>query len=215
MNDKFFDLKKEKQDKILNAALKVFAENGFRRASTDEMVKEAEISKGLLFHYFSSKMGLFVFVYIYSVKYFVMEMASSVNSKEHSYFKVRRQIERAKAKTMKHFPYMQMFLRQAEKEDAPEIVPYMRAAAEQLIGTYDKLYSSVDFKGIDKISSEHLVKITEYTLNGLMEEKLEEADFKAEDYYKEACFYLQELEQLCMQPIEEEPESEESGQAES
>ena len=41
MNEKFFDLKKEKQDRMINAALKVFAENGFRRASTDEMVKEA------------------------------------------------------------------------------------------------------------------------------------------------------------------------------
>ena len=45
MNEKFFDLKKEKQDRMINAALKVFAENGFRRASTDEMVKEAGISK--------------------------------------------------------------------------------------------------------------------------------------------------------------------------
>ena len=40
MNEKFFDLKKEKQDRMINAALKLFAENGYRRASTDEMVKE-------------------------------------------------------------------------------------------------------------------------------------------------------------------------------
>ena len=45
MNEKFFDLKKEKQDRMINAALKVFAENGFRRASTDEMVKEADLYK--------------------------------------------------------------------------------------------------------------------------------------------------------------------------
>lgn len=57
MNEKFFDLKKEKQDRMINAALKVFAENGFRRASTDEMVKEAGISKGLLFHYLSARPG--------------------------------------------------------------------------------------------------------------------------------------------------------------
>ena len=49
MNDKFFDLKKEKQDRIINASLKIFALNGYSRASTDEIVKEAEISKGLLF----------------------------------------------------------------------------------------------------------------------------------------------------------------------
>ena len=63
MNDKFFDLKKEKQDRMINGALKVFALNGYQKASTDDIVKEAEISKGLLFHYFGSKAGLYIFVY--------------------------------------------------------------------------------------------------------------------------------------------------------
>lgn len=58
MNDKFWDLKKAKQDKMINGALKIFARNGFRHASTDEIVAEASISKGLLFHYFYSKAGL-------------------------------------------------------------------------------------------------------------------------------------------------------------
>ena len=57
MNDKFFDLKKEKQDRMINAGLHIFAMNGYRHASTDEIVKEANISKGLLFHYFESKAG--------------------------------------------------------------------------------------------------------------------------------------------------------------
>ena len=37
MNEKFFDLKKEKQDRMINAALKVFALNGYRHASTDDI----------------------------------------------------------------------------------------------------------------------------------------------------------------------------------
>ena len=47
------NLKKEKQDRMINAALKVFAMNGYQKASTDDIVKEAGISKGLLFHYFA------------------------------------------------------------------------------------------------------------------------------------------------------------------
>ena len=198
MNEKFFDLKKEKQDRMINAALKVFAENGFRRASTDEMVKEAGISKGLLFHYFTSKTGLYEFVYDYSVKYLTMEMTSTVNSYESDYFKIRQQIERAKAEAMKHFPYMQMFLLQAEKEDAPEALLVMRDAAETLLETYDSIYSKVDFKDLRVISSERLVKIVEYTLNGLLGEMVSSSGFKADIYYKEACQYLQELEKLCM-----------------
>ncbi len=45
MNEKFFDLKKEKQDRMVNAALKVFAIHGYGHASTDDIVKEAGISK--------------------------------------------------------------------------------------------------------------------------------------------------------------------------
>ncbi len=46
MNEKFFDLKKEKQDRMINAALKLFAENGYRRASTDEMVRKPVSVRG-------------------------------------------------------------------------------------------------------------------------------------------------------------------------
>ena len=76
MNEKFFDLKKEKQDRMINGALKVFAASGYAHASTDEIVKEAGISKGLLFHYFISKLGLYTFVYDYSVRYLLLELST-------------------------------------------------------------------------------------------------------------------------------------------
>ena len=65
MNERFFDLKKDRQDRIINGAMRIFTENGFRHASTDEMVAAASISKGLLFHYFKSKKGAYLFLYEY------------------------------------------------------------------------------------------------------------------------------------------------------
>ena len=82
MNSKFFDLKKEKQDRMINAALKIFALHGYRRASTDDIVKEAGISKGLLFHYFENKIGVYNFIYDYSVRYISLELKSAVNPNE-------------------------------------------------------------------------------------------------------------------------------------
>ena len=82
MNPKFFDVKKEKQDAIINACLKVFAENGYKKASTDVIVKTAGISKGLLFHYFESKKGAYEFIYDYSVKYMMLELTQSVRKTE-------------------------------------------------------------------------------------------------------------------------------------
>ena len=90
MNAKFFDLKQEKQDRMVNAALKVFALNGYQHASTDDIVKEAHISKGLLFHYFDSKNFAWkeylcnTLKYADIKKYRKMSSFSTFNSKEDS-----------------------------------------------------------------------------------------------------------------------------------
>ncbi len=48
----------EKQEKILNAALELFAEEGFRNTSTSKVAKRAGVSEGLIFRHFENKDGL-------------------------------------------------------------------------------------------------------------------------------------------------------------
>ncbi len=55
----FQTLRKDKRDRILNAALEEFALQGYRNASVNSIVKRAHISKGSLFWYFRSKSLLF------------------------------------------------------------------------------------------------------------------------------------------------------------
>ena len=59
--EKFMALSDNKRDRIINAAMKEFR-HGYKRASTDTIVKEAAISKGLLFHYFGTKENLYEFL---------------------------------------------------------------------------------------------------------------------------------------------------------
>lgn len=49
----------EKYKRILQAALVQFAANGYQKASTDKIAVEAEVSKGLIFHYFGKKQVLY------------------------------------------------------------------------------------------------------------------------------------------------------------
>lgn len=49
----------EKRDRIINAAIEEFASFPYEKASTNNIVKKAGISKGLLFHYFDSKQSLY------------------------------------------------------------------------------------------------------------------------------------------------------------
>ena len=48
----------EKQEKILNAALELFAEEGFKSTSTSKVAKRAGVSEGLIFRHFENKEGL-------------------------------------------------------------------------------------------------------------------------------------------------------------
>lgn len=197
MNEKFFDLKKEKQDRMINAALKLFAENGYRRASTDDMVKEAGISKGLLFHYFGSKLGLYEFVYDYSVKFLTMELSSVLHQEETDFFVLRGQIEQAKAAVMKNFPYVQLFLYRASKEDETEALTAITEKRQQLRELYDSMYSHVDESSVAGGSPDRIRRMTDYTLNGLLEDLLRTNSFLPEGYLTEAQTYLDELQRLC------------------
>jgi TetR/AcrR family transcriptional regulator len=58
----FFNLPAEKQEEIVRASLREFAERGYDLASTNRIVEEANISKGVLFKYFEDKESLFFYV---------------------------------------------------------------------------------------------------------------------------------------------------------
>lgn len=114
MNDKFWDLKKAKQDKMINGALKIFARNGFRHASTDEIVAEASISKGLLFHYFYSKAGLYSFLTEYSARFAMVELNSELRRREDlPFFDFQYALTKAEALIMRQYPYMLLFMENA------------------------------------------------------------------------------------------------------
>lgn len=114
MNDKFWDLKKAKQDKMINGALKIFARNGFRHASTDEIVAEASISKGLLFHYFYSKAGLYAFLTEYSARFAMVELNSELRRREDlPFFDFQYALTKAEALIMRQYPYMLLFMENA------------------------------------------------------------------------------------------------------
>ncbi len=196
MNEKFFDLKKEKQDRMINAALKVFALNGYKHASTDTIVAEAEISKGLLFHYFGNKLGLYAFIYDYSVRFMKLELTNGVNESK-DYFELRRQIELSKMQVLKSYPYMQHFLDRCKSEDVSEALTATLEQREIISQTYEEIMSRVD-KSLfaADVDYEKLDSMLEYTIKGLMNERFGEAAFNPEMLYEEISDYLDMMKKL-------------------
>ena len=56
--DQIAEVKKEKRLIIENAALEVFAEDGYHHASVSKIAKKAGVSKGLMYNYFHNKEDL-------------------------------------------------------------------------------------------------------------------------------------------------------------
>ncbi len=56
---RFFRLSEEKRERILEAAAKEFAAHGYDRASLNNILEEAAISKGAAYYYFDDKADLF------------------------------------------------------------------------------------------------------------------------------------------------------------
>jgi AcrR family transcriptional regulator len=53
-----------KKDKIFEAALRLFSENGFHGTPTSKIAKEAGVANGTLFHHFESKEALINELYV-------------------------------------------------------------------------------------------------------------------------------------------------------
>ena len=175
MNEKFFDLKKEKQDRMINAALKAFAINGYKRASTDEIVKDAGISKGLLFHYFDTKLGLYEFVYDYSVRYLIMEMSAAISQKETDFFTLYEQKEMCKIQALKNYPYMQQMINRSMIEDESEAVAVIMERRDSYRLKIVEIMQQADLtKFSDDVDNLKLRKIIDFTIEGLMTERFKE-----------------------------------------
>lgn len=58
----FFNLSKEKRNKIIEAALKEFSLNDYNSASINNIVKDADISKGSMYQYFDNKKDLYLYL---------------------------------------------------------------------------------------------------------------------------------------------------------
>ena len=191
MNDKFFDLKKEKQDKIINAALKIFTKSDYRRASTDDIVKEAGISKGLLFHYFNSKAGLYDFIYAYSAKYLTIELYQTVSIKETDFFELLKQIENAHLRVMKQYPYMITFLKKAEVEEDIEVFSLVEKKRIEYQDEYNKIFGRADMTGWkDGIDVELAKNIIFYTIKGIEESFVKKNEFIPEELIQNIVNHL-------------------------
>ncbi|MBR5597333.1 MAG: TetR/AcrR family transcriptional regulator [Lachnospiraceae bacterium] len=191
MNDKFFDLKREKQDRIINAGLKVFAKHGYRHATTDDIVKEAGISKGLLFHYFTNKVGAYVFLMDYSVRFLLLELSQTVKKDTNNFFELLKQIEFGKLQVLKNYPYMQAFLDKAFEEECLEALEECELQKEVYRAKMEEYYGQAkEQKFKNNVTHEQMQELFRYLISGITTESIALDTVQPEFMYIRICEYV-------------------------
>ncbi len=174
---KFHSLESKKQERIINAALKEFARNGYDKASTNEIVKEAEISKGSLFNYFNNKKDLFLFLLNHVAKV-IEQIYSEVDWNEPDFFERMRQLGLVKFKIYKKFPYSFNFLKALAHEDAAEVKTAISKVKKTLVSTgLERGYQNIDWtKFREDFNRKKVINIINWTMLSFAEENMNKLD---------------------------------------
>ena len=106
----FNSLEESKRQRILNAALKEFAENGYEQASTNRIVKNAGIGKGMLFYYFNNKKELYQYLIDYSMDVTVNEFLNLIDTTESDFIDRMKQVSELKMNLISDNPDIMNFM---------------------------------------------------------------------------------------------------------
>ncbi|MEI2663040.1 TetR/AcrR family transcriptional regulator [Rossellomorea sp. LJF3] len=174
---KSLNIDSEKEARIIRAATRVFAENGYEKASTNAIVKEAGISKGILFHYFNSKKELYVSLYEHLSDLFTEKIYERLNWNEHDIFVTIRSVTLIKFELFSVYPDLIDFLTSAFSEEAPEVKDEIEKFKTKMVeSSFATLFSNIDtskFKeGIDVNKS---IQVIYWTFEGMANQQQQKA----------------------------------------
>ncbi len=145
MNEKFFALSKDKQDRILNAGYRVFSQNSYKKSPMNEIALEADISKSLLFFYFKNKKEFYVFLMKTAAETTQNCLLASGCYQETDIFEMMYKALEAKINLMRQYPDMSNFSIKAYYEEDEEV----KSEIQKIIAPFTKLSTNKTLPPLD------------------------------------------------------------------
>lgn len=138
MDDILKKMSAEKRDRIINAALEEFSKNSFDKASTNNIVKNAGISKGLIFHYFNNKKSLHEYLEKYVIRTVIETMQNELDWNETDFFNRLKQVAMIKGRLTLRFPTIfEFFTNIIKDKNYNDLIDYRENFAPGLL---EKVY---------------------------------------------------------------------------
>ncbi|MHA6261453.1 TetR/AcrR family transcriptional regulator [Sporosarcina sp. CAU 1771] len=134
----------EKRDRIINSAMKEFCTNSFQKASTNTIVEDAGISKGLLFHYFGNKEKLYKYLEYFSIKVITEGIINEMNWDQKDIFVRLKEVSMIKFKILQKYPYLSEFSLMVFKDKTAEEI--MCINPDFSLKIYNEIYTrNIDY----------------------------------------------------------------------
>lgn len=114
----------EKEQAMIEASLKLFGNKGFAATKMEEIAKEAQVSKGLLFHYFGSKTSLYLATYEYARQFFYQLIKPEVWASAKDFSEMVEQAMRYKLGLQIQYPleFHFLFYCMGEIQQLPDVI---------------------------------------------------------------------------------------------
>lgn len=183
MIDRFENLPEEKKNRILDACIEEFALNGYDKASTNSIVKKAEVSKGIIFHYFGNKKTLFLYIFDYCLNDLVDKYYSARETEPKDIFERIMWISISKMRITQEKPFMSRLVFSAVS-NMPE------SLKEELTERYNtyytqhmpKFFGNIDTSKFRKdIDSQKAIELIMMAMDGIASKYLQQYKNKPSD----------------------------------
>ncbi|MBN2261116.1 MAG: TetR/AcrR family transcriptional regulator [Clostridiales bacterium] len=166
-------LDSEKRDRIINSALDEFGHNSYEKASTNNIVKNAGISKGLLFHYFRNKQELYNYLENFVFQKMMDVILEEIDWNESDIFNRIKQIAIIKMEVISKYPGIETFGKVIyEKKSINEIKMMIEKMVPDI---YHQIYTkNIDLNRFrDDIDFNKVIQIIQWTFEKYVEEQME------------------------------------------
>lgn len=165
--ESFLKLDDKKKQQIINSAMKEFSDKGYKKASTNEIAKNASISKGSLFNYFLNKEELFKYMYELSICEMEKKLYSKLENQKKDFFEVIRNISYLKIDYLMEYPLATEFIIKAYSDDDFKNISYNSKLDRLNYNFYNYMDKYADISNArDGFILDELLSIVRYISNG-------------------------------------------------
>ena len=154
------------REDILRAAISEFGRVGYTAASTNEIIKQAKVSKGLLFHHFTNKEKLYAACHTYVLKKFGQLLAEQIDFSITDFFERVLYSFKLKMELGSRYPELLAFVNRAwyfDEDKFPVDRNELKALVVEMVGEQGASFIALEGVDTSKLNEKYeFVKILDY-----------------------------------------------------